>query len=105
MKALAQGCTASLAVLKFGKLFSTDVKSCPAPHLSMRMALFVYIRASCFLKSEFRLLDKETEALRGDMILHPWVYLGERPCLVEVLPAYPLLVPRNLKTQGSLGIH
>ena len=69
MKALVQGCTGPMALLKFGK-FSTDRKDSPAPSVSMRMALFVYIRANHSLRPEFRLLDKETEALR-EAVIYP----------------------------------
>ena len=70
MKALVQGCTAPLALLKFGKFFSTDGKDCPSPSVRMKMSLFVYIRASHSLRPEFRLLDEETEALR-EAVIYP----------------------------------
>ena len=97
MKALVQGCTAPLALLKFGKFFSTDGKDCPAPSMSMKVALFVYIRASHSLRPEFRLLVKETGLERSCDL--PRVSLGKRQCLVEILPIYPLLVSRSLKTR------
>ena len=64
---LAQGHTAPLAILEFGKLF-TDIKSCPAVLLHANLILSFYIWASHFLRSVFGLLYKETETLRGYLI-------------------------------------